>query len=241
MIKTTHPRRFAISVILLSSILPSCKKEDEKAAAKPAQASRPSLPATPKLLGAENAGSSIAQVAERARSKFEFKTLIETVGTKIAPEMMKQIESEGQSLPELNEVMAKGGRVYALGVQHDGGLVIHIADGYQIAFGYSFPSPTPGSSDVAENDFLSEFRLSSEGKTEVLNEKFDAMHIVVKKYVSKSKVNIEAVAYTHGTNRTLAFYDSSKVDAKKLLPSPPSAVGKDTIDKVKAMLKNSGK
>lgn len=178
------------------------------------------------------------RIAERAPPELEFEILVQGLGTRLAPERMKQIEADGQIVPEARDLLCKGGQAYVMNIQGDGGPVIHVADGRQIAFGYAFHALSQAVSDETEKPYLKDFNFAGESKAEVLDENFDTVQMVVKKYASKNKDNIQALAYTHGTNRTLAFFDSSKIDASKLLPSPPSAVGKDTIDKVKAMLKS---
>ncbi len=241
MTKSMRQHQSAIRAILLSCALASCDKESEQPNTTTTLPNKSSIPSAQSLPKALNASDSIAKVAERSPSNFKFEKLILTVGTKIPLEMVNQIETEGQSVPALNDQIGKGWKTYALGLQGDGGLIIHMADGYLNVFGYAYKSPEAGGADSAETLFLTKFKLASESKAEVLNATFDTVSIPVKKYVHKTNTTIQAVSYTHGANRTLAFYDATKVDVSKLLPSPPDVVGKDTIEKVKAMLKNSGK
>lgn len=236
-----NSHRIAMVAVLLYCVLTSCKNEGDHHGSPSANGDQPKIPSTRPLENILDSDNSIARLEKNSHSVLKFESLISKVGAQIPPEMMKMIETDGQNLPEMNDTFFKGVKVYGFGINSDGGLIIHIADGELISFGYAFKAPPEGGENETENHFLSEFKLSGEDNVDVLNSNFEPVSMPVTKYAHKTKAVIQAVAYTHGVNRALAFFDSSKVNASKFLPSIPDAATMDAINKTKDLLKNKGK
>lgn len=230
--------QLVICAISFSFALNACRKKNDQSEPSPKAPNQVNVPSSNPTGKSAPIEGGLTLLTDRLPLNFQFKNIVQELGYKLTLERIKEIEFEGQNIPEAGDVLCKGGQAYAINIQSDGGLVIHIADAHLIAFGYAFHKPSQVVLDEAEEALLKEFNLSNESDTEVLNENFDTVHILVKKYVSKNRKNLQAVAYTHGANRTLTFFDSTKVDTSRLLPSSPNTVGKDTLDRVKTMLKN---
>lgn len=234
-------RQFSIIIILSFFALSACEKKEEQRRSAPNGMTDRTLPIENRLPEAVNNITPLGLSQDRLNDDFKHANLLGLLGEKISPKMMKQIETEGQSLPEFNDMIGKGWKGYVVGLQSDGGISLQIAEGYLVVFGYSYRSSKSETSDGDDDSYLNEFKFSSENTVKVLDENFNETPMLVKIYKSNKNSTVHAVSYARGMRRTLAFYDSSKVEASKLLPSVPDAAGMEAIKKAKELLRNKVK
>lgn len=237
---TLH-RQFLIIILLSFFALSACKKKEEQRASAPSGMTNKTLPIENRAPETVNSITPFELSQDHLNDDFKHANLLGLLGEKISPKMIKQIETEGQSLPEFNDMIGKGWKGYVVGLKSDGGISLQIAEGYLVVFGYSYPGFKSETSGGDENSYLNEFKFSSENTIKVLDENFNEIPMVVKIYKSNKNSNVHAVSYARGVRRTLAFYDSSKVEISKLLPSVPDAAGMEAIKKAKELLRKKVK
>lgn len=234
---TLH-KTFATIVILSFCLLSACEKKVEQRSSTAKAEPDTTIPIEKRLLEAVNTITPSSLSEDSLNDDFKHGNLLGLLGKKISPETMKQIETEGQSFPEFNDMIGKGWKGYVVGLQSNGGISLQIAEGYLVVFGYSYRGSKSEAAGGDENYYLSEFKFSSEYSVKVLDEKFNETPMMVKIYKSNKNSTVHAVSYARGMRRTLAFYDSSKVEASKLLPSVPNAAGMEAINKARELLQN---
>jgi hypothetical protein len=238
---TLH-RQFSIIILLSFFSLSACEKKEEQRASAPNGMTDKTLPIENQSSEAVNSIAPLGLSQDSLNDYFKHANLLELLGKKISSKMMKQIETEGQSLPEFNDLISKGWKGYVVGLQSNGGISLQIVDGYLAVFGYSYRGPKSENSGGGDDDYyLNEFKFLSENTVKVLDENFNETPMMVKIYKFNENNTIQAVSYGRGVRRTLAFYDSSKVEVSKLLPSVPDAVGMEAIKKAKELLHNKVK
>lgn len=238
-ISTLH-NKFATIIILSCGMLSACEKKEEQHRSTPKPIPQTDLPIEKPLPETADSITTLRQIEDRLNADFKHGNLLGLLGKKISPEMLKQIETEGQSLPEFNDMIGKGWKTFVV-LQGSGGITFHIAEGYLVVFGYSYRGSTSGNSGGDDDYHLNDFKFSSESTTKVSDENFNETPMMVKIYKSNKDSTVHAVSYARGMRRTLAFYDSSKVEASKLLPSVPDAAGMEALNKAKELLRNKAK
>lgn len=169
---------------------------------------------------------------------FDHDNLLISLGKEIPPEMMKQIEKKSQSLTEFDGVIGKGSKGYVVGLRNDGGVSLQIHEGRLAVFGYSYRGSVTESSVADDDSRLNGFKPLNEISTMVLDDELKEKPMVARIYESGTNGVIHAVAYGRGVRRTLAFYDSTKVEVSKLLPSIPDKTGMEALKKGKDLLRN---
>lgn len=160
---------------------------------------------------------------------FSGKELLHKLGDPLATSLLDELQKSGGLLEMPEAALESQGKSYGLGIHSGGGLIVYLGkDNSLLAFSYaSAASETP--SDEEQN-LLMEFVLSDQPIVTVLDEKFEAVKMQIKKYESKVSPKKHAVEYSQGKSRAVVFFDSTRVEMRKLLPASP-----DTIDP--AMLK----
>jgi hypothetical protein len=155
--------------------------------------------------------------------------LLPKLGAVLSTSVLEELQKSGD-IPGLQAaVLESGGKCYALEVNSGGGLVLHLGkDNALLAFG--FVSNTGVAPSDEEQRLLMEFNLSGQPTVTVLDERFEGVKMQIQTYESKVFPKKNALVYSKGRSRTLVFFDSSRVEMRKLLPASP-----DTIDP--AMLK----
>ncbi len=150
--------------------------------------------------------------------------LLPKLGAPLSASLMESLQKTW-NYPELHKTaLEPGGKVYVIGVNSGGGLVLHLdQDNALLAFGFT-SNPDVTTSDE-EQRLLSEFMLLGQPTVTVLDDKFEPAKMQIQTYQSKASPKAHALLYSKGRSRTLVFFDSTRVEMKRLLPTSP-----DTMD-----------
>ena len=161
--------------------------------------------------------------------------LLSMLGSPLSSSTLEVLRGVGD-LPEMQAAaLDSRGKCYVLGIHDQRVLSVFLGkDNTLLAFGFASSAVEAPSNE--ERTLLAEFVLSGQPTVTVLDERFEPYDMQIQTYESKMFPKKHALLYSRGRSRTLAFFDTTRVDMKKLLPASPDTMDPATLKQLRSLV-----
>jgi hypothetical protein len=167
--------------------------------------------------------------------------LLLRLGSPLPASMLKTLQHAEDLSYIPNAMLEIGGKSYI--VEGDSGEdPLIFVGGDNVLLAVLLSSDDHKTSSRGQGHLLKGFVLSERLVVTVLNtETFEPMEMQVQKYVSKVSPTIHAIVFMQGESHTLGFFDSTRIEMKKLLPASPDTIDPAALKEIRSLLKSRSK
>lgn len=164
--------------------------------------------------------------------------LLPKLGTPLSAPMLEALRQFGDLSDLPAAVLEAGGNTYGLDIDSGGGLIVNLGRDHTL-LSFGFVSNEGEAQSDEEQHLLAEFILTGRPTVTVLDEKFEAVDMQIQTYESKVFPKKHALLYSKGRSRTLVFFDSTRVEMKKLLPVSPDTMDPTILKQLRSLVEQA--